>query len=215
TVQQGQAAGKGMPADMLRDFGEEGEEMLPASKICEVSLPEAGQPDKGLTLEDISIAHGRNNTKEPCMNEIKNPLQQVVDGGELVKQNAANRGKKEPPLSDAVLGTKEGTKEVLRRHSADWFDVKQFASLTGISERSAREAVIRALAGKPWRKKQYDANWNGLLQDRTVPGTGGRGGIRYEVYAPSLPAELSDKWYSQFAGEVSDVPVQMGINFDV
>ncbi len=24
TVQQGQAAGKGMPADMLRDFGEEG-----------------------------------------------------------------------------------------------------------------------------------------------------------------------------------------------
>ncbi|MCP4697073.1 MAG: hypothetical protein GY862_09510, partial [Gammaproteobacteria bacterium] len=208
-VQHEQAAGKGMPADLLRDFGEEG--VPPASK----SLPEAGQPDKGLTLEDISIARDGNNAKEPCMNEIKNPLRLVADGDELVERSAAVQDKKGLPLSEAVFETKATTKATLRQATADWIDSKQFASLAGIPERTARHTLKNSLAKKLWRAGQYDANWNGLLQVRTVQGTGGRGGIRYEVYAPSLPAELSDKWYSQFAGEVSDVPVQMGINFDV
>lgn len=54
-----------------------------------------------------------------------------------------------------------------------------FGEFFGISERKARAALSRCYAGKTWRGCH--------LAVRLAPGRGGRGGVRYEVRADSIP----------------------------
>lgn len=62
----------------------------------------------------------------------------------------------------------------------EWLPTAAFAKAVGISERSARRILVRAVDGQPWR--------GNLLTARKVPARGGAGGCSYEVLADSLPA---------------------------
>jgi hypothetical protein len=69
-----------------------------------------------------------------------------------------------------------------------WITASDFAALAGISERKARLGLHRIVSGKT-------RSWRGAaLVVRTVPGRGGRSGLRYEVRVDSLPAELQVAW---------------------
>lgn len=65
---------------------------------------------------------------------------------------------------------------------ADWIGTDALASLAGISPQKARSALHRSLIGHTWR--------GAVLVVRTVPGRGGRSGLRYEVRVDSLPLDL-------------------------
>jgi hypothetical protein len=63
---------------------------------------------------------------------------------------------------------------------ADWISLADFAAAAGIKEpRVARRVCAKAAAGKPWKGH--------LLAVRHVPGRGGKGGLRWEILADSLP----------------------------
>lgn len=81
-----------------------------------------------------------------------------------------------------------------------WLDADEFAELAGLKERMGRQALANAAQGKTWRGHR--------LTVRTVPSQGGKSGERYEVHAPSLPAQLYDKVRaSQIAQPQPDAPM--------
>lgn len=62
----------------------------------------------------------------------------------------------------------------------EFLPTAEFAALAGIAERNARKAIMTCLAGKKWRGAD-------LVVSK-------RDGKAYEVFAPSLPADLYAKW---------------------
>jgi DNA-binding transcriptional ArsR family regulator len=62
---------------------------------------------------------------------------------------------------------------------ADWISLADFAAAAGIEERSASKACARAADGKLWKGHR--------LAVRHVPGRGGKGGLKWEILAASLP----------------------------
>lgn len=66
-----------------------------------------------------------------------------------------------------------------------WTDSITVAALARISDRKARLALRRAIAGVPWR--------GASLVVREVRGRGGRSGFHYEVLASSLPLGLQEE----------------------
>jgi len=84
--------------------------------------------------------------------------------------------------------------------SGKWLDADEFAILAGLKERMGRKALANAAQGKTWRGFR--------LTVRTVLSQGGNGGERYEVHAPSLPAQLYEKVLaSQVALPQADAPM--------
>ncbi|WP_423395604.1 Mu transposase C-terminal domain-containing protein [Burkholderia sp. LMG 21824] len=71
-------------------------------------------------------------------------------------------------------------------HDRRWLDADAFARLAGIKERAGQHALTRSSQGAQWRGRQ--------LTVRAVECVGGNSGKRLEVFAPSLPAELYEKW---------------------
>lgn len=63
--------------------------------------------------------------------------------------------------------------------SETWLTVPQFSLLANISRRAGLKAASGASAGQLWR--------NANMIVRSVPGRGGRSGVRYEVALSSLP----------------------------
>jgi hypothetical protein len=72
-----------------------------------------------------------------------------------------------------------------------YLNAKSFAMLAGISVRMAQTALGNAVAGETW--------YGQSLNVRVREGVLGRGGKAYEVFAPSLPSDLYDKWIAQQA----------------
>lgn len=83
--------------------------------------------------------------------------------------------------------------KVITNQNKDWLDTTQFADLAGITKRNAQIALKKANEGKAWRKT--------TLQVRLQKSPGYKG-ITYQVYVPSLPTELTTKWYQQFTKEI-------------
>lgn len=67
-----------------------------------------------------------------------------------------------------------------------WIGTKDLSALAEISERKSREALDRSLNGATWRRH--------LLEVRTIEGSGGRGGKALQVYVPSLPPDLRERF---------------------
>ncbi|MEQ8194315.1 MAG: hypothetical protein RIB59_07480, partial [Rhodospirillales bacterium] len=67
-----------------------------------------------------------------------------------------------------------------------WLTAKDFAPLTGRTIRQAQRIIKNAVEGKPWE--------GNLLVGRITRGRGGARGCHYQVYLPSLPAELQQRW---------------------
>lgn len=67
-----------------------------------------------------------------------------------------------------------------------WIGTAEFAELAGIDERNARKAAFRSLNGHIWHGT--------TLEVRAIDGCGGKGGKAYQVYVPSLPADLRATW---------------------
>lgn len=69
-------------------------------------------------------------------------------------------------------------------NSGPWINANEFSLLAGITERNGRVALSKSA-------------WRGhTLTVRSVNGQGGKSGESYEVYAPSLPQALYNKWLS-------------------
>lgn len=84
-------------------------------------------------------------------------------------------------------------------HDGLWIGSKEFASVAGINERNAREALFRALNSRTWRGT--------ALEVRAVEGSGGRGGKALQVFIPSLPPDLLDIWHKRYQAELApDLP---------
>ncbi len=62
----------------------------------------------------------------------------------------------------------------------------EFSSLAGITRQKGHRALSRAYSGLPWRGHH--------LIVRVVHGKGGKSGLRYEVWLPSLPLELQHRY---------------------
>lgn len=67
-----------------------------------------------------------------------------------------------------------------------WLETADFADLAGIERQTAWKALKRCYNGGTWHKT--------ALHVRMVASTGGNSGQAYQVFAPSLPPELSAAW---------------------
>lgn len=78
-------------------------------------------------------------------------------------------------------------------NNGDWIGADRLAELAGVKLRMAQTAIGNAVQGKPW---------NGhVLQVRELNGRRGRDGKNFEVYAPSLPASIYNKWIASQAAQ--------------
>lgn len=89
-------------------------------------------------------------------------------------------------------------------HDGLWIGSREFASLAGINDRKAREALFRALNNHTWRGASLDV--------RAIDGAGGRGGKALRVYIPSLPADLRAIWHKRNPGAL-EAPTVAPIQF--
>lgn len=107
------------------------------------------------------------------------------------------------PIGDPI-GDPLATHNIFAVKDKDWISPKQFSVLVNISERKAQQALANAVGGKKWRN-------NELQVKRLENERGGNSGLRYELYVPSLPADLKAKWYAQFLSDsrVPQVPTSM------
>ncbi|MFA6313780.1 MAG: hypothetical protein WCV99_10735 [Sterolibacterium sp.] len=92
------------------------------------------------------------------------------------------------PLQEAPLPSSIGT----LADTGLWINSTEFAQIAYINERTAREAVIRAMNGHTWHGT--------ALEVRAVEGIGGKGGKNLQVYIPSLPHELRVIWHKRNPG---------------
>lgn len=69
--------------------------------------------------------------------------------------------------------------------AARWVSCARFSEIAAISCRKARQALARALDGKPWNGHHLDV--------RVVPSRGGASGVAYEVAVASLPPDIAAK----------------------
>lgn len=78
-----------------------------------------------------------------------------------------------------------------------WISLKQVSRISGVSHRSLRKLVSRAVGGR--------ITWRGAsLESRSVRGRGGAAGASYEVHLLSLPIDLQARWH---AGASSDASI--------
>lgn len=70
-----------------------------------------------------------------------------------------------------------------------WIGTEEFSTLSGLTERGARKAIVRCLAAGTFNGK--------TLTVRTIEGAGGRGSNAYQVFVPSLPQDLRDIWHKR------------------
>ncbi len=89
-----------------------------------------------------------------------------------------------------------------------WLNVKDFSILAGIAERRGSRALSRGAEG---------LLWNGCsLKVRKIEGCQGRGGKRFEVFAPSLPDQLYAKWLAvKVRKPMPDAPVARTVQLDL
>jgi hypothetical protein len=81
--------------------------------------------------------------------------------------------------------------------SSQWLDTAGLSDLAGIDPRRVRAAIARAAAGRPWRGAH--------LEIRKVDCVGGNSGQAYQVFIPSLPSSLFQKWAERHP-ELSEQP---------
>lgn len=67
-----------------------------------------------------------------------------------------------------------------------WCGTTEFAALAGINRQNAHGAMVRCMNGGAWRGEK--------LEVQTVEAKGGRGGKALQVYIPSLPPDLREKF---------------------
>lgn len=95
--------------------------------------------------------------------------------------------------NDKRLATVPQKSPQAEHDSAELFiSIRNLAELAGMSDRAARMAVEKAIAGKYWR--------GALLRVRQESGRGGASGKKYGVLLSSLPTDLHAKWNSQKMG---------------
>lgn len=70
-----------------------------------------------------------------------------------------------------------------------WIDANDLSELAGTHRSNAHDALKRCYTGGTWRKAS--------LVVRVVDSVGGNRGKAYQVFVPSLPADLSGKWHDQ------------------
>ena len=68
-----------------------------------------------------------------------------------------------------------------------WIETTAFAELAGIHRTTALAAIKRCHTGGTWHKT--------AMHVRMVASAGGKSGQAYQVFAPSLPAELAAAWH--------------------
>jgi hypothetical protein len=79
-----------------------------------------------------------------------------------------------------------------------WISTKDLAELAEISQRAASDAALRGLNEKLWR--------GALLEVMTKKGGRGPGRKALQVYVPSLPKVLRDRWIDQNPGILDPIP---------
>jgi hypothetical protein len=141
-------------------------------------------------LIDVKMSFAPAKRAEPSVPEVKPKMGIVIP---FRPKQKVKRSPIQEKIDNPVVEVESTTVEV-ELPNQDWLTTTQFAELASIQKRNAQSALKNAFCGKLWRGYK--------LQVRTKKSQGGRQGLSYLVYAPSLPDELVKAWYKQFMLEV-------------